>query len=94
MASGVGSRSKKASRKQGGDRADQVDTEADASYLRQEAEDEEKIDEDHLCPICQLLLFRPVTTSCNHTLCESCTLLSSSPLMPHWSCQEGKRTNL
>ena len=33
--------------------------------------------EDDLCPICQLLLFRPVTTSCNHTLCESC--------MAHWA---------
>ena len=32
----------------------------------------ETILDDDLCPVCQLLLFRPVTTTCNHTLCESC----------------------
>ena len=30
------------------------------------------IDEDDLCPICQLLLCNPVTTRCGHTLCKSC----------------------
>ena len=37
----------------------------------------EDIAEDDLCPICQLLLYRPVLTSCNHALCESC--------MAHWA---------
>lgn len=73
MASGAGTRSKKSSTKQVDDRADQVQVEADDSSSRQKGKDEEKIHEDHLCPICQLLLFRPVTTICNHTLCESCT---------------------
>ncbi|KAF2849499.1 hypothetical protein T440DRAFT_452310 [Plenodomus tracheiphilus IPT5] len=27
---------------------------------------------DDLCPICQLLLFTPVRTQCNHLLCASC----------------------
>ncbi|KIV97287.1 hypothetical protein PV10_01054 [Exophiala mesophila] len=27
---------------------------------------------DHLCPVCQLLLYRPVRTRCNHVLCEAC----------------------
>jgi hypothetical protein len=35
-------------------------------------EEEEVIDHDDLCPICQLLLYRPVRTRCNHRLCESC----------------------
>ena len=38
---------------------------------------EEEIDEDDLCAICRLLLYRPVKTRCNHTLCESC--------MAHWA---------
>lgn len=33
--------------------------------------------DDDLCPVCHLLLYRPVTTRCNHTLCESC--------MAHWA---------
>jgi hypothetical protein len=33
---------------------------------------EEEIDEDDLCPICQLLLHEPVTTTCRHTLCNFC----------------------
>jgi len=33
---------------------------------------EEDIDEDDLCPICQLLLHEPVTTTCKHTLCNFC----------------------
>lgn len=35
------------------------------------------IEHDDICPICQLLLYRPVRTRCNHTLCESC--------MAHWA---------
>lgn len=37
----------------------------------------EDIDLDDQCPICHLLLYRPVRTRCNHTLCESC--------MAHWA---------
>jgi hypothetical protein len=37
----------------------------------------EEVHEDDLCAICHLLLYRPVTTRCNHTLCESC--------MAHWA---------
>lgn len=32
----------------------------------------EAVDEDDLCPICQLLLLNPVKTTCNHTLCRTC----------------------
>jgi hypothetical protein len=32
----------------------------------------EVIDDDDLCPICHLLLYQPVTTRCNHTMCEFC----------------------
>ena len=32
----------------------------------------EQVNEDDLCPICQLLLCNPVTTQCRHTLCKSC----------------------
>lgn len=42
-----------------------------------EEETEENILHDDLCAICHLLLYRPVTTVCNHTLCESC--------MQHWA---------
>ncbi|KAF1940515.1 hypothetical protein EJ02DRAFT_445400 [Clathrospora elynae] len=31
-----------------------------------------EIAHDDLCPICQLLLFTPVKTQCNHLLCASC----------------------
>ncbi|KAF2127678.1 hypothetical protein P153DRAFT_320077 [Dothidotthia symphoricarpi CBS 119687] len=37
----------------------------------------EVIAHDDLCPICQLLLFTPVRTKCNHLLCASC--------MAHWA---------
>jgi len=33
---------------------------------------EEDVDEDDLCPICQLLLYDPVTTTCKHTMCNFC----------------------
>lgn len=42
-----------------------------------EASLEDTIQDDDLCPICHLLLYRPVTTKCKHTLCESC--------MAHWA---------
>ncbi|KAI4694084.1 uncharacterized protein J4E92_006003 [Alternaria infectoria] len=32
----------------------------------------EQVAHDDLCPICQLLLFTPVKTQCNHLLCASC----------------------
>lgn len=42
----------------------------------QEAQSEEgngeEVDEDDLCPICRVLLYQPVTTTCNHTLCKDC----------------------
>ncbi|KAI1621130.1 hypothetical protein EDD37DRAFT_612575 [Exophiala viscosa] len=41
------------------------------------AEEVEEIDQDDICPICHLLLYRPVRTRCNHTLCEAC--------MAHWA---------
>jgi hypothetical protein len=31
-----------------------------------------EIDPDHLCPVCQLLLFDPVKTTCGHRLCKTC----------------------
>lgn len=37
----------------------------------------EEIDHDDRCPICHLLLYKPVVTSCNHTACSSC--------MAHWA---------
>jgi len=39
--------------------------------------EDEIVSQDDLCPICHLLLCRPVITSCNHTLCLSC--------MTHWA---------
>lgn len=30
------------------------------------------VHEDDVCPICRLLLYNPVTTTCNHTLCRFC----------------------
>ncbi|EMC99099.1 hypothetical protein BAUCODRAFT_22388 [Baudoinia panamericana UAMH 10762] len=33
---------------------------------------EDAIAEDDLCPVCRLLLFQPVTTGCNHSLCRTC----------------------
>lgn len=32
----------------------------------------ENVTHDDLCPICQLLLFTPVRTRCNHLMCASC----------------------
>lgn len=37
----------------------------------------EEIEEDDLCPICHLLLYNPIKTICNHTLCSIC--------MAHWA---------
>ncbi|KAI6879751.1 hypothetical protein KC360_g7738 [Hortaea werneckii] len=41
------------------------------------SEDIEQVDADDQCPICHLLLYRPVVTHCNHAMCESC--------MAHWA---------
>ena len=48
-------------------------------------DEEETIDEDDLCAICRLLLYSPVTTRCNHTLCSSCMAqwADVSISMPH-----------
>lgn len=35
------------------------------------------IDPDDLCPMCHLLLYEPVTTTCNHTFCSRC--------LRHWA---------
>lgn len=37
--------------------------------------DDEAIEHDDNCPICQVLLYRPVKTRCGHTLCEGCMTL-------------------
>jgi hypothetical protein len=36
------------------------------------ADSMEEVDDDDLCPICQMLLHEPVTTTCRHTLCRFC----------------------
>lgn len=36
---------------------------------------DEQIDHDDNCPICQVLLYHPVKTRCGHTLCEGCMTL-------------------
>ncbi|KAG9638566.1 hypothetical protein KCU95_g6071, partial [Aureobasidium melanogenum] len=38
---------------------------------------DEEVDDEDLCPVCHLLLYNPVTTRCNHTLCATC--------MAHWA---------
>ena len=48
----------------------------DSDMNESHAEDD-MIEDDDLCPVCRLLLYRPVTTTCRHTLCESC--------MAHWA---------
>lgn len=42
------------------------------NYSDHEASTSETIAEEDTCPVCRLLVYRPVTTECNHTLCESC----------------------
>ncbi|KAF9639442.1 putative yeats family protein [Lasiodiplodia theobromae] len=47
---------------------------ATAAPIQQTAAETEPptIDDDDLCPICHLLLYQPVLTTCNHALCRSC----------------------
>lgn len=35
---------------------------------------DQTVDSEYICPICKLLLLDPVTTSCGHTMCDSCLL--------------------
>ena len=49
----------------------------DRNTKPQEESDHEEINPDDVCPICNLLVYRPVTTSCNHNFCQSC--------MAHWA---------
>jgi hypothetical protein len=51
----------------------------DSSPTNDETENKhpEEVNEDDVCPICHLLLYRPVRTRCGHALCESC--------MMHWA---------
>jgi hypothetical protein len=42
-----------------------------------ESTDPDPISEDDICPVCHLLLFKPVKTRCSHLLCSSC--------MAHWA---------
>jgi hypothetical protein len=39
-----------------------------------ENSDHEEINPDDVCPICNLLIYHPVTTSCNHNFCQSCMI--------------------
>jgi Zn-finger nucleic acid-binding protein len=47
-------------------------TELRSSERKEEAEVSEIVEHDDLCPICHLLLLRPVKTKCNHSTCEAC----------------------
>lgn len=48
-----------------------------APHAAEDRNAQESIHEEDLCLVCHQLLYRPVTTQCNHTLCESC--------MAHWA---------
>src|SRR5579871_1081997 len=41
----------------------------------QQESDHEEIDFDDVCPICKLLIYHPVATSCGHKFCQSCMAL-------------------
>ena len=45
---------------------------SESSASAQQSISGEVIDHDDSCAICHALLYRPVTTRCNHTMCESC----------------------
>lgn len=49
----------------------------DESANNEEDANSEEVDDEDLCPVCHLLLYNPVTTRCNHTLCATC--------MAHWA---------
>jgi Zn-finger nucleic acid-binding protein len=44
----------------------------DNSEKEEQPQVNETIEHDDLCPICHLLLLRPVKTKCNHSMCEEC----------------------
>lgn len=50
---------------------------ASKAIAMEQIDNGEEVADDDLCPICQLLLYRPVTTECGHTMCEAC--------MAHWA---------
>lgn len=77
MSTGGGSKRKRASNTPVEHHADNASRTVDDAHARNEDEGGDVVAEDDLCPVCQLLLFRPVTTKCKHTLCESC--------MAHWA---------
>ena len=58
-----------------------LQTRSQASPADPPAQDErqaaaqEMIDDDDQCPICHLLIYKPVKTRCNHTMCEPCMTL-------------------
>ncbi|KAI0167574.1 hypothetical protein BJ166DRAFT_520245 [Pestalotiopsis sp. NC0098] len=54
--------------------ASRARTDAIPRRINEQHEDpnDEEVDEDDTCPVCRLLLYEPVTTTCNHTLCKFC----------------------
>lgn len=48
------------------------ETKPESSSHQGQNSNNEVLAHDDLCAICHALLYRPVTTKCNHTMCESC----------------------
>jgi hypothetical protein len=63
---------------------DNVENDNAASASTGETDSTEEISDDDLCPICQMMLHEPVTTTCRHTLCRFCmaTWASTSQAAP------------